>query len=66
MFDAMLKGLVLNFQSYWIVPCKILSLTFNHLGCYAVRSCPQPSDMLDDTLQVLVLAGHWLRWIFFL
>ena len=33
----MLKGLVLNFQSSWIVRCKILSLTFNHLGWHAVR-----------------------------
>ena len=37
MFDAMLKGLVLNFQSYWIVRSKILSSTFNHLGWHAVR-----------------------------
>ena len=35
--------------------CKILSLTFQHLGCYGVKFCPQLSNMFDAILKGLVL-----------
>jgi hypothetical protein len=39
-FDATVSGLVLKFQTCLMLLCKILSLTFQHLGCYGVRFCP--------------------------
>ena len=39
-FDATVSGLVLKFQTCLMLLCKILSLTFQHLGCYGARFCP--------------------------
>ena len=62
-FVAMLKGLALNFQSSWMLRCKILffqahwmlrckvwSLNFKHPCCYAGKLGPQFSIILDATL----------------
>ena len=56
--DAAQEDLVLNSQA----SCKTLSLTFNHLGCFGVRSCPWHSIILDATLEKLVFNLEHLGW----
>ena len=50
-----MSGLVLKFQTWLMLLCKTLSLTFQHLGCYGVRFCPLLSNMFDAMLKGLVL-----------
>ena len=46
----------------WLLWSKTLSLTFNHLGCFGVRSCPWHCIILDATLEKLVFNFVHLGW----